>query len=96
MFCHISSDHWPHAVFAQVYSNTPETINLIIEVFVEVAHKQICYLGEVSDTSSSVLPADDNVFSYKYCAGKDLFPARAAGSLHITVCTRHKLLVFNS
>lgn len=33
---------------AQVYSNTPETINLIIEVFVEVAHKQICYLGEVS------------------------------------------------
>ncbi|TNN44340.1 Exportin-4 [Liparis tanakae] len=29
-----------------VYSNTPETINLIIEVFVEVAHKQICYLGE--------------------------------------------------
>ncbi|MEQ2249558.1 Exportin-4 [Ilyodon furcidens] len=30
----------------QVYSNTPETINLIIEVFVEVAHKQICYLGE--------------------------------------------------
>jgi len=31
----------------QVYSNTPETINLIIEVFVEVAHKQICYLGEV-------------------------------------------------
>lgn len=36
---------------AQVYSNTPETINLIIEVFVEVAHKQICYLGEVSDTS---------------------------------------------
>lgn len=35
-------------VVAQVYSNTPETINLIIEVFVEVAHKQICYLGEVS------------------------------------------------
>lgn len=35
----------------QVYSNTPETINLIIEVFVEVAHKQICYLGEVSDAS---------------------------------------------
>ncbi|XP_008429806.1 exportin-4 [Poecilia reticulata] len=30
----------------EVYSNTPETINLIIEVFVEVAHKQICYLGE--------------------------------------------------
>ena len=35
----------------QVYSNTPETINLIIEVFVEVAHKQICYLGEVSEAS---------------------------------------------
>lgn len=34
-------------VVVQVYSNTPETINLIIEVFVEVAHKQICYLGEV-------------------------------------------------
>lgn len=34
-----------------MYSNTPETINLIIEVFVEVAHKQICYLGEVSYTS---------------------------------------------
>ncbi|XP_035764903.1 exportin-4 [Neolamprologus brichardi] len=32
--------------WAEVYSNTPETINLIIEVFVEVAHKQICYLGE--------------------------------------------------
>ena len=32
---------------SQVYRNTPETINLIIEVFVEVAHKQICYLGEV-------------------------------------------------
>lgn len=31
----------------EVYRNTPETINLIIEVFVEVAHKQICYLGEV-------------------------------------------------
>uniref|UniRef100_A0A8C7X7X1 Exportin-4 n=1 Tax=Oryzias sinensis TaxID=183150 RepID=A0A8C7X7X1_9TELE len=31
----------------EVYSNTPETINLIIEVFVEVAHKQICYLGEM-------------------------------------------------
>uniref|UniRef100_A0A3B3ZXQ9 Exportin 4 n=1 Tax=Periophthalmus magnuspinnatus TaxID=409849 RepID=A0A3B3ZXQ9_9GOBI len=30
----------------EVYSNTPETVNLIIEVFVEVAHKQICYLGE--------------------------------------------------
>uniref|UniRef100_A0A3Q3JYA9 Exportin-4 n=1 Tax=Monopterus albus TaxID=43700 RepID=A0A3Q3JYA9_MONAL len=30
----------------EVYSSTPETINLIIEVFVEVAHKQICYLGE--------------------------------------------------
>lgn len=36
------------AFVTQVYSNTPETINLIIEVFVEVAHKQICYLGEVS------------------------------------------------
>lgn len=34
-----------------IYKNTPETINLIIEVFVEVAHKQICYLGEVSKTS---------------------------------------------
>ena len=32
----------------EVYKNTPETVNLIIEVFVEVAHKQICYLGEVS------------------------------------------------
>ncbi|KAM8857681.1 exportin-4 isoform 1-T1 [Synchiropus picturatus] len=30
----------------EVYSSTPETINLIIEVFVEVAHKQICFLGE--------------------------------------------------
>uniref|UniRef100_A0A6Q2YXC7 Exportin-4 n=1 Tax=Esox lucius TaxID=8010 RepID=A0A6Q2YXC7_ESOLU len=30
----------------EVYRNTPETVNLIIEVFVEVAHKQICYLGE--------------------------------------------------
>ncbi|TRY89754.1 hypothetical protein DNTS_000004 [Danionella cerebrum] len=30
----------------EVYRNSPETINLIIEVFVEVAHKQICYLGE--------------------------------------------------
>ncbi|XP_053312418.1 exportin-4 [Spea bombifrons] len=30
----------------EVYKNTPETVNLIIEVFVEVAHKQICYLGE--------------------------------------------------
>ncbi|KAJ8253441.1 hypothetical protein GJAV_G00213000 [Gymnothorax javanicus] len=29
-----------------VYRSTPETVNLIIEVFVEVAHKQICYLGE--------------------------------------------------
>ncbi|XP_056292656.1 exportin-4-like isoform X1 [Pseudoliparis swirei] len=34
----------------EVYSNTPETINLIIEVFVEVAHKQICYLGETKST----------------------------------------------
>ena len=33
----------------EVYKNTPETVNLIIEVFVEVAHKQICYLGEVRD-----------------------------------------------
>lgn len=32
----------------EVYQNSPETVNLIIEVFVEVAHKQICYLGEVS------------------------------------------------
>ena len=40
--------HVISAFVAQVYSNTPETINLIIEVFVEVAHKQICYLGEVS------------------------------------------------
>lgn len=32
----------------EVYKNTPETVNLIIEVFVEVAHKQICYLGEVN------------------------------------------------
>lgn len=31
----------------EVYRNSPETVNLIIEVFVEVAHKQICYLGEV-------------------------------------------------
>lgn len=31
----------------EVYRSTPETVNLIIEVFVEVAHKQICYLGEV-------------------------------------------------
>ncbi|XP_017326270.2 exportin-4 [Ictalurus punctatus] len=30
----------------EVYQNSPETVNLIIEVFVEVAHKQICYLGE--------------------------------------------------
>ncbi|KAJ8409910.1 hypothetical protein AAFF_G00209510 [Aldrovandia affinis] len=30
----------------EVYRNAPETVNLIIEVFVEVAHKQICYLGE--------------------------------------------------
>ncbi|KAJ8255818.1 hypothetical protein COCON_G00196820 [Conger conger] len=30
----------------EVYRSTPETVNLIIEVFVEVAHKQICYLGE--------------------------------------------------
>ncbi|XP_063069807.1 exportin-4 [Engraulis encrasicolus] len=30
----------------EVYRNTPDTVNLIIEVFVEVAHKQICYLGE--------------------------------------------------
>uniref|UniRef100_A0A8C4X5E7 Exportin-4 n=1 Tax=Erpetoichthys calabaricus TaxID=27687 RepID=A0A8C4X5E7_ERPCA len=30
----------------EIYKNTPETVNLIIEVFVEVAHKQICYLGE--------------------------------------------------
>ncbi|XP_064167704.1 exportin-4 [Anguilla rostrata] len=30
----------------EVYRTTPETVNLIIEVFVEVAHKQICYLGE--------------------------------------------------
>uniref|UniRef100_A0A8C6NQ42 Exportin-4 n=1 Tax=Nothobranchius furzeri TaxID=105023 RepID=A0A8C6NQ42_NOTFU len=35
----------------EVYSNTPQTINLIIEVFVEVAHKQICYLGEVSEAA---------------------------------------------
>lgn len=42
--------------FAQVYSNTPETINLIIEVFVEVAHKQICYLGEVSRSHGRFLP----------------------------------------
>lgn len=34
----------------EVYKNTPETVNLIIEVFVEVAHKQICYLGEVNTT----------------------------------------------
>lgn len=39
----------------QVYSNTPETINLIIEVFVEVAHKQICYLGEVSHKDNNFL-----------------------------------------
>ncbi|XP_051567174.1 exportin-4 isoform X4 [Myxocyprinus asiaticus] len=30
----------------EVYRNSSETVNLIIEVFVEVAHKQICYLGE--------------------------------------------------
>uniref|UniRef100_A0A4W3H4C1 Exportin-4 n=1 Tax=Callorhinchus milii TaxID=7868 RepID=A0A4W3H4C1_CALMI len=30
----------------EIYKNTPDTVNLIIEVFVEVAHKQICYLGE--------------------------------------------------
>lgn len=40
----------------QVYSNTPETINLIIEVFVEVAHKQICYLGEVSHNRDHFIP----------------------------------------
>lgn len=40
----------------QVYSNTPETINLIIEVFVEVAHKQICYLGEVSHDYDHFIP----------------------------------------
>lgn len=40
----------------QVYSNTPETINLIIEVFVEVAHKQICYLGEVSHNHDHFIP----------------------------------------
>lgn len=39
----------------QVYSNTPETINLIIEVFVEVAHKQICYLGEVSPSQDHLI-----------------------------------------
>lgn len=33
----------------EVYRNSPETVNLIIEVFVEVAHKQICYLGEVRE-----------------------------------------------
>lgn len=42
--------------FMQVYSNTPETINLIIEVFVEVAHKQICYLGEVSHNYDHFIP----------------------------------------
>lgn len=41
--------HLLNACSSQVYSNTPETINLIIEVFVEVAHKQICYLGEVGN-----------------------------------------------
>ena len=41
---------------AQVYRNTPETINLIIEVFVEVAHKQICYLGEVGLTLPRLNP----------------------------------------
>lgn len=35
----------------EVYKNTPETVNLIIEVFVEVAHKQICYLGEARAVS---------------------------------------------
>lgn len=38
----------------EVYKNTPETVNLIIEVFVEVAHKQICYLGEVSEIAAQV------------------------------------------
>ena len=42
---------------SQVYRNTPETINLIIEVFVEVAHKQICYLGEVGGTLTLSLPS---------------------------------------
>ncbi|EPY87097.1 hypothetical protein CB1_000273049 [Camelus ferus] len=36
----------------EVYRNTPETVNLIIEVFVEVAHKQICYLGERIDVTA--------------------------------------------
>lgn len=39
----------------EVYKNTPETVNLIIEVFVEVAHKQICYLGEVSEITAQVV-----------------------------------------
>lgn len=47
-------------LFFQVYSNTPETINLIIEVFVEVAHKQICYLGEVRDVSNLLLNIQTN------------------------------------
>lgn len=37
----------------EVYKNTPETVNLIIEVFVEVAHKQICYLGEVNEITNT-------------------------------------------
>lgn len=50
---------------AQVYRNTPETVNLIIEVFVEVAHKQICYLGEVSSNcTSAICPAGESVMIY--------------------------------
>ncbi|ELK33493.1 Exportin-4 [Myotis davidii] len=30
----------------EVFKHTPETVNLTMEVFVEVARKQICYLGE--------------------------------------------------
>lgn len=73
--------HVTSAFVAQVYSNTPETINLIIEVFVEVAHKQICYLGEVSDTpfkcTSNVIPADNNVFIMQViicCLPEQLLP----------------------
>lgn len=52
----------------EVYKNTPETVNLIIEVFVEVAHKQICYLGEVNTTRKGRRGKCVCGYAYKYSA----------------------------
>lgn len=59
----------------EVYRNSPETVNLIIEVFVEVAHKQICYLGEVREGCQNMKHICMYLYNYtlKTCYVRDGF-----------------------